>query len=468
MDVAGVDVVCADIGRPLQEQRGAIVEVNAAPGLRMHLAPASGRPRDVGRPIVDMLYPDRSPARIPIIAVTGTNGKTTVTRLIAHMYATARKVVGMTTTEGTYIGRERIIKGDCSGPQSARAVLLHPRVEVAVLETARGGILREGLAFDWCSVGVVTNVSADHLGLKGINTVEELARVKQVVVENVHRDGAAVLNAEDRLTAQMAAECSGRVVYFASNGQHHVMRSHLAQGGWGVFVEDGHIVLAQDGHRVELLPLDSLPFTFEGRVRFQVQNALAATAAAWAQGLNPALITRALTTFRSDSATVPGRFNVKDMNGVQVVCDYGHNVAAMEALTEAVAALGDRRTVVLVGLPGDRRDADLRATVQAFLPQAHEFVFYDQTDRRGRAPMEVPTLLTNAVPDGIPSQCVPSQAAGVEQAWQRVRPGERLVLIADEVDEALDLLYELVEADAQQAECVSDNSATTAVLHVAA
>jgi cyanophycin synthetase len=468
MDVAGVDIVCADIARPLREQRGAIVEVNAAPGLRMHLAPAYGRARDVGRPIVDMLYPDRAPSRIPIVAVTGTNGKTTVTRLIAHMYETARKVVGMTTTEGTYIGRERIIRGDCSGPQSARAVLLHPRVEVAVLETARGGILREGLAFDWCSVGVVTNVSADHLGLKGVNTVDELARVKQVVIENVHRSGAAVLNAEDRLTAQMAAACSGRVVYFALDAEHHVMRSHLAQGGWGVFVHDGQIVLAQDGQRVELVGLDQLAFTFEGRVRFQVQNALAATAAAWAQGLNPALIARALATFRTDSATVPGRFNVSEMNGVEVVCDYGHNVAAMQALAEAVGALGQRRTVILVGLPGDRRDTDLLATVRALLGRADEFVFYDQTERRGRAPMEVPHLLSTALPADVPAACATSQAAGVEQAWHRVRPGDRLVLIADEVDEALDLLYELVEADAQQAACVSVESAGSALMHVAA
>src|SRR5215212_907814 len=200
----------------------------------MHLAPAYGRPRDVGRPIVDMLYPNGAPSRIPILAVTGTNGKTTVTRLIAHMYETARKVVGMTTTEGTYIGRERIIRGDCSGPKSARAVLLHPRVEVAVLETARGGILREGLAFDWCSVGVVTNVSPDHMGLKGVNTLEQLARVKQVVVENVHRSGAAVLNAEDLLVAEMAAATDARIVYFALDCDNYVLATHLGRGGWGV------------------------------------------------------------------------------------------------------------------------------------------------------------------------------------------------------------------------------------------
>lgn len=205
LDVAGIDMLCADIRRPISEQNGAIVEVNAAPGLRMHLHPAVGQGRDVGKPIIDMLYPQDKPSRIPIIAITGTNGKTTVTRLISHMYATAHWTVGMTSTEGTYIDGERIIEGDCSGPQSARAVLLHPGVEVAVLETARGGILREGLAFDACSVGVVTNVTADHLGLHGINTVEELVKVKQVVVEAVRSDGAAVLNADDPLVAEMAA-----------------------------------------------------------------------------------------------------------------------------------------------------------------------------------------------------------------------------------------------------------------------
>ncbi|HEU4327427.1 MAG TPA: cyanophycin synthetase [Roseiflexaceae bacterium] len=213
LDVAGIDMLCLDITRPLDEQGGAIVEVNAAPGLRMHLNPSAGQPRDVGRPIVAMLYPDGAPSRIPIIAVTGTNGKTTVTRLIAHMHEVAHKLVGMTSTEGVYIGGARIMAGDCSGPKSAQAVLLHPRVEVAVLETARGGILREGLAFDACSVGVVTNISPDHLGLGGVNTLEDLARVKQVVIEAVRRDGVAVLNAEDPLVAEMAAATSAPVIY---------------------------------------------------------------------------------------------------------------------------------------------------------------------------------------------------------------------------------------------------------------
>jgi cyanophycin synthetase len=276
-----------------------------------------------------------------------------------------------------------------------------------------------------------------------------------------------VLNAEDRLAAEMAAACSGRVVYFAMDDQHHVLRNHLAQGGWGVCVQNGQVVLAQDGQRVELVPLERIGFTMEGRVRFQVQNALAATAAAWAQGLNPALIARALTTFRTDTATVPGRFNVSDMNGIQVVCDYGHNVAAMQALADALGAMGQRRTVLLVGLPGDRRDENLRETVRAILPQADEVVFYDQTQRRGRAPMEVPHLLQEAVPADMPSACAPSQSDGVEYAWRRVSRGGRLVLIADEVDEALDLLHDLVEADAQEVACARA-ATVTPPLHVAA
>ena len=462
LDVAGIDFVCEDISHPVREQGGAIVEVNAAPGLRMHLAPAEGQPRDVAVPIVEMLYPPRAPARIPIVAVTGTNGKTTVTRLVAHMFETARKVVGMTTTEGTYIAGERIIRGDCSGPRSARTVLLHPRVEAAVLETARGGILREGLAFDWCTVGVVTNVSADHLGLRGIHSVEELARVKQVVIENVHRDGAAVLNADDPLVAEMAAVCSGRVVYFGLDPRSSVMAAHLAAGGDSVFVEDGAVVLARDGLRTVLMELERVPCTAGGRIRFQVQNVLAAAAAGWAAGLNPALLARALATFHADVATVPARFNVSDVQGVQLVLDYGHNVAAMRALSEAVVALGPRRTVMLLGLPGDRRDEDLRATIEASLACVDEYVLYDQTDRRGRAPGAVPELLQTALPSDRPSVRAPTQEAGIREAWARVGPGDRLIVIADEVDEALAVIQELATATLHDALCLWPISRETA------
>jgi cyanophycin synthetase len=455
LDVAGVDMVCHDIARPLAEQAGAIVEVNAAPGLRMHLAPASGTPRDVGTPIVAMLYPEDAPSRIPIIAVTGTNGKTTVAQLIAHMYATARWVVGMTCTEGVYIDGERIMTGDCSGPKSAQAVLLHPRVEVAVLETARGGILREGLAFDSCSVGVVTNISSDHLGLGGVNTLEELARVKQVVVEAVRRDGAAALNADDPLVAEMAAATDSDVVYFSSNPRQHVVAAHLAEGGRCVVVEDGALVLAEGTSRVELIALERVAFTHAGAIGFQVQNALAASAAAWAAGLNPAMIARALTTFMADERMAPGRFNRIKVGGVDIILDYGHNTAALTALGQAVLALDRRRTVLVIGLPGDRRDEDLVATLDAARPFADAYVLYDLADLRGRAPGELPTMLYQHVAVDRPCAIASNQREAIERGWQQVAPGDRLLVIVDEVEAAIELIHGLSEAMPQDAACLT-------------
>jgi cyanophycin synthetase len=454
LDVAGIDIVCCDISRSLAEQNGAIVEVNAAPGLRMHLQPTYGQPRDVGAPIVEMLYPDDGESRIPIIAVTGTNGKTTVTRLISHMYETARWVVGMTSTTGVYINQERIIAGDCSGPASAQAVLLHPHVEVAVLETARGGILREGLAFDKCLIGVVTNVTADHLGLGDVHTLDELARVKQVVVDAIADEGAAVLNAEDPLVAEMAAACDGRVVYFSRSPDHHVMAAHLAEGESGVFVEDGMIVVATGQRRTELVELARVQFTLGGRIEFQVMNALAATAAAWAAGLNPAMIVRALTTFQTDTVTVPGRLNWFDLDGVELVLDYGHNPAALAALGQAVKALVPRYTVMALTLPGDRRDRDLLESARMTLDYVNAYVLYDADDRRDRAPNEVPQLIKSNLPPHIPSEIAPAEREAIIKAWEMVPEGGRLIVICDEPERALETLKQMTGQFGNDLECV--------------
>jgi cyanophycin synthetase len=453
LDVAGIDVLCHDITLPLPEQGGAIVEVNAAPGLRMHIAPTEGQPRDVGGPIVESLYPNHAPSRIPIIAITGTNGKTTVTRLIAHMYETARKVVGMTSTEGIYIAGEQIVTGDCSGPQSARTVLLHPRVEVAVLETARGGILREGLTFDRCAVGVVTNISEDHLGLRGVNTIEELAKVKQVVIEAVDRDGAAVLNADDALVAEMAAACDGRVVYFSRQENNHIIAAHLASGGRAVMVQNGVITLADSTTRISLIELERLAWTAGGRIGFQVQNALAASAAAWAEGLNPAFIARALSTFTTSYSMVPGRFNISQINGVELILDYGHNRAALEAMGEAMAALEPRHTLLMITLPGDRRDDDLLATMEATRSFCHEYIIYDTAELRGRAVGTIPPLLGSQLPDYVPRLYAANQEEALALAWQRVRPGDRLILIADIVEDAIQLIERLSAALQEGTDC---------------
>jgi cyanophycin synthetase len=454
LDVAGIDLLCEDITRPLHEQNGAIVEVNAAPGLRMHLHPANGQPRDVGKPIVEMLFPNDAPVRIPIIAVTGTNGKTTVTRLIGHIYKTAHSVVGMTSTDGTYIGDERILMGDCSGPRSAEAILLHPRVDVAVLETARGGILREGLAFDMCRVGVVTNVTADHLGLKGIDTLEELARVKQVVVEAVEPGGSAVLNADDTLVAEMAAATQERVVYFSMKPDNPVITAHLAENrGWAVYLEDKKIMLATGEARIELTDLDRVPFTMGGAIGFQVKNTLAAVAAAWAAGVNPAMIVRGLSTFKADFQMAPGRFNLLDLNGVQVILDYGHNPAAVAAVMESMRALGDRRTTMVAGLPGDRRDEDIQATIRATVPDIDHYILHDLLDRRGRSTNEVPHLMKAALPEDTPVEFTPNQEDAILRAWQIVKSGERLIVLADLVDEAIETLRKLALSADDDAEC---------------
>ncbi len=455
LDVAGIDVICEDITRPLSEQGGAIVEVNVAPGLRMHLAPAEGPPRQVGIPIVEMLYPDDTPSRIPIIAVTGTNGKTTVTRLIGHMYETARWMVGVTSTEGAYINRERIFGGDSAGPKSARAILMHPHVEVAVLETARGGILREGLAFDECSVAVVTNISSDHLGVGGVNTLDELAAVKQVVVENVARDGCAVLNADDSRVAQMAASTDARVIYFSVRADNPILQSHLAEGGWGVFCRHNKIALATgDEAELELVDLEQVPFTVGGKIQFQVQNALAAVAAAWGAGLNPAMIVRALTTFETTADAVPGRFNRFELNGVEVILDYGHNAAAMKALAQAIDILGERRTVMVIGLPGDRRDEDLIATFEETRPIADEYFLHDlELDQRGRRKHEIPKILKRRLAKEVAATIVATQQEGILRAWKQVKPGDRLVVIADLVDKSLETLDRLAESISHDASC---------------
>jgi cyanophycin synthetase len=462
-----VDIVCRDIRRPLDEQNGAIVEVNAAPGLRMHLYPSYGQPRDVGRAIVEMLYPNGAPSRIPIVAVTGTNGKTTVTKLISHIYETAHYKVGATTTEGTYIGKNRIMSGDCAGPRSASAILLHPHVEVAILETARGGILREGLAFDWCSVGVVLNISPDHLGQAGINTLEELAKVKQIVIEAVHKEGAAVLNADDPLVAEMSAATDAEVLYFSlssssGNTQNSVVTAHLANGGRCVLVEDGFIVLAEGQTRTPLVKLERVSFTFGGAIEFQVKNALAATAAAWAGKLNPALIARALTTFKSDPQTTPGRFNLHEIGGVQVVVDYGHNQAAMEALGQAVQAIGSRRTVLVIGLPGDRRDEDLAATIRATLGWADHYVLHDALDRREREPNVVPELLRKEIEaDGRAScEIARDDVEAIRAAWLELKPGDRLVIVADVVDHLLQTLKRYAGYETDEAACLVSEATT--------
>ncbi|MGE5946313.1 MAG: cyanophycin synthetase, partial [Betaproteobacteria bacterium] len=359
LDIAGIDVVCDTILKPLEEQGGGIVEVNAAPGLRMHLDPSFGKGRDVGKAIVDMMFPDGDNARIPIVAITGTNGKTTTSRLIGRIFEANALRVGMTSTDGVYVQGRQIDDGDCSGPKSARSVLMHPDVDAAVFETARGGVLREGLGFDMCDVAVVTNIGVgDHLGLNYITTVDELAVIKRVIVENVAPTGTAVLNAADPIVARMANHCPGHVIFFARDKSNPVLATHRAQGERVLYAERDALI-CQEGRKKRRIPFAQIPLTRNGSIGFQVENAMAAIGTGWALGLPWETIEAALSGFVSDAATAPGRFNVFDYRGATLIADYGHNPDAIQALVQAVETMPAARRSVVISGAGDRRDEDI-------------------------------------------------------------------------------------------------------------
>jgi cyanophycin synthetase len=443
LDIAGVDVVTLDIGRPLEGQGGAVVEVNAGPGLRMHLEPSAGKPRPVGEAIVTMLYPEGQTGRIPLAAVTGVNGKTTTTRLLAHLWREDGKCVGMTCTDGMYIDGRRIEKKDCSGPRSARAVLLNPRVEAAVLETARGGILREGLGFDHCDVAVVTNIGpGDHLGRAGIETPEALARVKRTVVEAVAPTGAAVLNAEDPLTAAMADHCPGAVIYFARDPGQAVLAAHRAAGGRVVFVQGGAVVRAEGEREEVLIPLARVPLTYGGRVDFQVENLLAAAAAAWALGIPTEAVRRALSIFTSDPRHVPGRFNVFRAGEATVIVDFAHNEAALAALVDALDQFPhSRRRLVFSGC--NRRDEDIVRMGEVVGHGFDRVLLYADRDNLNRADGEVNALLRRGLAAGrrvVETREVDGELLAVETALAELGPGDLLVLGVESVGEALELV----------------------------
>jgi cyanophycin synthetase len=440
LHICGVDVVCENVLQPLEEQHGGIVEVNAAPGLRMHISPSFGKGRAVGEAMVDELFNHGDDGRIPVVAVTGTNGKTTTARLIGHLFAASGLRVGMTNTDGVYVNGRQIDSGDCSGPRSARNVLLHPEVDAAVLETARGGVLREGLGFDRCQVAVVTNVGAgDHLGLNYITTVDDLAVLKRVIVQNVATDGYAVLNAADPIVAGMSSTCPGHVIYFAADRNHPLMATHRAQGKRTVYV-DGDAIVASEGSWRERLPLRDIPITRNGTIGFQVENAMAAVAAAWGVGLHWETIRRGLASFVNDADNAPGRFNVMDYRGATVIADYGHNPDAMRALVAAVDAMpGKRRSVVISGA-GDRRDSDIRDQTVILGGAFDDVILYQDAAQRGRGDGEVMALLREGLAQASRTKRIDEirgEFVAIDAALERLEPGDLCLILVDQVEEAL-------------------------------
>jgi len=441
LDIAGIDVVAPCVNQPLEQTGGAIVEVNAAPGLRMHIAPSQGKPRPVGQAIVSSLFASGSNGRMPVVAVTGTNGKTTTVRCMGHILRGLGLKVGLTCTDGIYLDDRRVDTGDCSGPRSARVVLSHPQVEAAVLETARGGILREGLGFDQCDVAIVTNIAkGDHLGMGGIETEQQLADVKETIVRAVAKSGSAVLKAADPLVVAMAGHCPGNVVFFDRDGDHPVMVAHRRRGGCTVFVRDRQIVVAVGQQQWTIAAVDRLPLTYGGRIGFQIDNLLAVTAAAWALKVPRDVIRGGLETFSSDVATVPGRFNLFETAGRTVISDYGHNASALLALVDAIRRMPHKRRSIVYTAAGDRRDIDIIEQAKIIGTHFDEVYLYEDKCTRGRRDGEVIRLMRVGLNDTLRAKRIHEtrgERTAIEGALEHLERGDLLLCQVDQVEDAL-------------------------------
>ena len=445
LDVAGVDVIAPDVNEPLSENGGGIIEVNAAPGFRMHLAPSEGIGRNVAEHVIDMLYPAGTPYRIPIVAITGTNGKTTTTRLIAHILKNSGKTVGFTTTDGTYIGNQQIVQGDNTGPVSAQLVLKDPTVEVAVLETARGGIIRSGLGFDHCDIGVVLNVAADHLGLKDVNTLEDLARVKSVIPRAVSKKGYAILNAEDDLVFKMRELTDGHIVLFSMDENNKNIERQARRGRISCVYENGYVTILKGRWKVRIEKVLNIPLTYGGRAEFMIQNVLAATLACFVHGVSLEDLRSGLTTFNAGTAQTPGRLNFVEIGDVTVLMDYAHNPAGLRGLAKFISKLPNKyRTVVLNGT-GDRRDDDIREFGKIAGDTFDRIVIRTGNYLRGRTPDELHALLQQGIDqsENTPQvRLIPEGRDAIHHAIKNGRKGELVVTLADRVPDDISYVQE--------------------------
>lgn len=445
LDVAGVDVIAPNVSEPLHSNGGGIIEVNAAPGFRMHLSPSEGIGRNVAEHVIDMLFPPGTPSRIPIVAVTGTNGKTTTTRLIAHILKNSGRTVGFTTTDGTYIGNQQIVAGDNTGPVSAQLVLKDPTVDVAVLETARGGIIRSGLGFDHCDIGVVMNVAADHLGLKDVNTLEDLARVKSVVPRSVSKKGYAVLNAEDPLVYKMKELVDGKVVCFSMDENNPNIKRRADRGRISCVYENGYVTILKGKWKVRVEKVTNIPLTYGGRAEFMVQNVLAATLACFVHGVSLEDLRVGLTTFNAGTAQTPGRLNFVEVGDVTVLMDYAHNPAGLRGLASFISKLPNKyRTCVLNGT-GDRRDDDIREFGKIAADTFDRIVIRTGNYLRGRDPEELHKLLQEGIAQSknTPTvRIIPDGRTAIHHAIKYGRKGELVVTLADLVPKDIGYVQE--------------------------
>ena len=472
LDVGGVDFLTDDISKSYKDIGGAIVEVNAAPGFRMHVAPSEGEPRDVAGPVMDMLFPHGTPTRIPIAGITGTNGKTTTSRMLSHILKGAGHTVGMTSTDGVYIDGHLSVKGDMTGPVSAHIVLRDPSVDFAVLETARGGLLKRGLGYESCDVAACLNISADHLGLRGIDTLEQLAEVKRIVVE-VARD-TVVLNADDEYCLRMADYTqANRVCYFTQNSNHELVREHIRAGGMAVVLEqgiNGHMITLYDhGAHMPLLWTHLIPATVEGKAMHNVQNAMCAAALAYALGKSLEDIRLGLRTFDTTFFQAPGRMNIYDEHPFKVILDYGHNPAAIEAMCKTAHRMDVKgRRIAVLAMPGDRRDEDIAEIGLLAAGMFDHYLCRADDNRRGRGHDEVPMMLRRVLIDAGVSEdqidVIPDELACVQQALHMARPGDLVLIFGDDTTRCWKQITSFdVDENVVASEAEDDTTASVAV-----
>ena len=438
LDICGVDVIAPSLTEPIHENGGAIIEVNGAPGFRMHLSPTKGQPRNVAKPVLDMLFPTGNPGRIPIISVTGTNGKTTTTRLISHIMKMNGKKVGTTTTDGIYIQNNLLYKGDCSGPESARFVLRDPTVDYVVLETARGGMIRAGLGYDLCNVGVITNVASDHLGLHGIQTIDQMTRVKSIVAENIHKQGYAVLNADDDHVYSMLDNIPCQAALFSMIPTNPRILEHCRKGGIAAVYEEGKIILRKGDWPIPVEKVINIPLTYSGKAAFQIQNVLAASLAAFVQDVNVEEIRIALQTFVPTPAQLPGRMNVFAFEKYKVIIDYAHNPAGMEAMGKFIESLGAAYTAATIAGTGDRRDQDLKDYSRMAAEYFDELIIWkDEEYARGRDSSEVMNLIlegAQSIPGKTRIHVIQDEDEAVDHALEKARPNSVICIFTGRIE----------------------------------
>lgn len=452
LDVCGIDIMAENLTQPLKESGGAILEVNAAPGFRMHLAPSEGLPRNVAAPVVDMLYPAGKEFRIPIIAVTGTNGKTTTTRLLAHIVKNNGKRVGFTTSDGIYIQNTLLQKGDTTGPQSAEFILKDPTVEFAVLETARGGILRAGLGFGTCDIGVLTNIKEDHLGISDIHNLKDLTKVKRVVLDSVKKDGWCILNADDDYSMRLADDLDAKVALFSMDENNPHIKRFAKEGRITCVYEEGFVTIKKGAWKIRIERVKNIPITMEGRAKFMIANVLAASLAAYVYGFEIPNIALALTTFIPSAQLTPGRLNIFNFKNFKVMIDFAHNPAGYEAIEDFLKSVEANKKIGIISGVGDRRDQDIREIGKIAGRMFDHIIIRNEKHLRGRTEDEINSLIIEGIREAgrdISYECIPQEIDALKHAMSLAEEGTFITALSDVISNAIELVQEYQNKEMQ-------------------